>query len=148
MATAVPASVLVLPLAVEAIPSAATPTMMAVVTAIVPVIVPPTKPTPAAIEMTVEMIVEAAEVTAALTTAPAESRSSLMAAAITAMQFQDVASQLVAHTTRRLRHCADRLAAQAMGEDDEDGRAVVETLPLCPNPVTQDEMDAGSVELF
>jgi hypothetical protein len=71
-----------------------------------------------------------------------------MAAAITAMQFQDVASQLVAHTTRRLRHCADRLAAQAMGEDDEDGRAVVEALPLCPNPVTQDEMDAGSVELF
>ncbi|MFM7507834.1 MAG: hypothetical protein ACKO3M_15025 [Rubrivivax sp.] len=71
-----------------------------------------------------------------------------MAAAITAMQFQDVASQLVAHTTRRLRHCADRLAAQTMGDDDEDGRAVVEALPLCPNPVTQDEMDAGSVELF
>jgi len=25
---------------------------------------------------------------------------------------------------------------------------VVEELPLKPNPVTQDEMDAGSVELF
>ncbi len=70
-----------------------------------------------------------------------------MAGAITAMQFQDMASQLVAHTTRRLRNCADRLAAQAMG-DDEDGTAVVEEMPLRPNPVTQDEMDAGSVELF
>jgi hypothetical protein len=70
-----------------------------------------------------------------------------MAGAITAMQFQDMASQLVAHTTRRLRNCADRLAAQAMG-DDEDGSAVVEDMPLRPNPVTQDEMDAGSVELF
>jgi hypothetical protein len=70
-----------------------------------------------------------------------------MAGAITAMQFQDMASQLVAHTTRRLRNCADRLAAQTMG-DDEDGSAVIEEPPLRPNPVTQDEMDAGSVELF
>jgi hypothetical protein len=69
-----------------------------------------------------------------------------MAGAITAMQFQDMASQLVAHTTRRLRNCADRLAAQAMG-DDEEG-VVIEEAPLRPNPVTQDEMDAGSVELF
>ena len=29
-----------------------------------------------------------------------------------------------------------------------DGAAVVETFPLRPNPVTQDEMDAGSIELF
>ncbi len=71
-----------------------------------------------------------------------------LAGAITAMQFQDMATQLVAHTTRRLRNCADRLAAQAMGDDDEDGAAVVEEMPLRPNPVTQDEMDAGSVELF
>ncbi len=70
-----------------------------------------------------------------------------MAGAITAMQFQDMASQLVAHTTRRLRNCADRLAAQTMG-DDEDGRTVVAQPPLRPNPVTQDEMDAGSIELF
>lgn len=68
--------------------------------------------------------------------------------AITAMQFQDMASQLVTHTTHRLRGCADRLALAAMGDDDEDGEALLETLPLAPNPVTQDEMDAGSVELF
>ncbi|WP_341893121.1 hypothetical protein [Variovorax sp. YR752] len=70
-----------------------------------------------------------------------------MAGAITAMQFQDMASQLITHTNTRLRSCADRLAAEAMG-DDEDGVAVVETAPLRPNPVTQDEMDAGSIELF
>lgn len=71
-----------------------------------------------------------------------------MAGAITAMQFQDMASQLVHHTTRRLRNCADRLARDTMGDDDEDGAALVEEMPLRPNPVTQDEMDAGSIELF
>jgi hypothetical protein len=70
-----------------------------------------------------------------------------LGAAVTALQFQDMASQLIAHTGRRLRNCCDRLAAEAMG-DDEDGSAVVEDAPLRPNPVTQDEMDAGSVELF
>jgi hypothetical protein len=70
-----------------------------------------------------------------------------MAGAITAMQFQDMASQLVDHTTRRLRNCADRLARDAFA-DDEDGPSVVEDAPLRPNPVTQDEMDAGSVDLF
>ena len=67
--------------------------------------------------------------------------------AVTALQFQDMASQLIAHTSRRLRNCCDRLAAEAMG-DDGDGAAVVEEAPLRPNPVTQDEMDAGSIELF
>jgi hypothetical protein len=68
--------------------------------------------------------------------------------AITALQFQDMASQLITHTTRRLRNCADRIARDTMGDDDEDGQAVVEEAPLRPNPVTQDEMDAGSIELF
>ena len=70
-----------------------------------------------------------------------------LGAAITALQFQDMASQLIAHTHQRLRNCADRLARETMGED-EDGYTVVEEAPLRPNPVTQDEMDAGSVELF
>jgi len=70
-----------------------------------------------------------------------------MASAVTALQFQDMASQLVSHTQRRLRNCADRLARDVMG-DDEDGETVIEEAPLRPNPVTQDEMDAGSVELF
>jgi hypothetical protein len=67
--------------------------------------------------------------------------------AVTALQFQDMASQLINHTNRRLRSCADQIARVAMG-DDEDGIAVVEEAPLRPNPVTQDEMDAGSIELF
>jgi hypothetical protein len=66
--------------------------------------------------------------------------------AVTALQFQDMASQLIGHTHKRLRNCADRLAHETMGDDD--GAAVVEDGPLRPNPVTQDEMDAGSVELF
>lgn len=67
--------------------------------------------------------------------------------AVTALQFQDLASQLIAHTHQRLRNCADQLAADAFASDG-DGEAVVAPLPLRPNPVTQDEMDAGSVELF
>ncbi len=67
--------------------------------------------------------------------------------AITALQFQDMASQLISHTTHRLRGCADRIARDSMA-DDEDGEAWVEDTPQRPNPVTQDEMDAGSVELF
>lgn len=66
--------------------------------------------------------------------------------AVTALQFQDMASQLIAHTQWRLRSCADRLARDALDDDGDD--AVVEPAPLRPNPVTQDEMDAGSIELF
>lgn len=67
--------------------------------------------------------------------------------AVTALQFQDLASQLIAHTHQRLRNCADQLAADAFAPD-ADGDAVVVPLPLRPNPVTQDEMDAGSITLF
>lgn len=67
--------------------------------------------------------------------------------AVTALQFEDLASQLIEHTNRRLRSCADQIARTAMG-DDEDGPAVVLEPPARPNPVTQDEMDAGSIELF
>ncbi|UXH79771.1 hypothetical protein [Roseateles amylovorans] len=70
-----------------------------------------------------------------------------LAGAITALQFQDMSTQLIAHTSQRLRNCSDQLARDTFGED-EDGLTVVETAPLRPNPVTQDEMDAGSVELF
>ena len=73
-----------------------------------------------------------------------------LAGAVAALQFQDMASQLIAHTHRRLRNCADRLAADTFDGDgdDADGAAVIEAAPLRPNPVTQDEMDAGSVDLF
>ena len=70
-----------------------------------------------------------------------------LGSAVTALQFQDVASQLIKHTLGRLRSCADRLARDAF-DGDEDGAAFVETAPLCPNPVTQSEMDTGFIELF
>lgn len=70
-----------------------------------------------------------------------------LAGAITGLQFQDMGTQLITHTLKRLRNCADRLAVGALG-DDEDGMGLVEEAPTRPNPVTQDEMDAGSVELF
>ena len=67
---------------------------------------------------------------------------------IVALQFQDMGSQLIAHTQRRLRYCTDRLAQEAFADDGDDGDAVIEPMPLHPNPVTQDEMDAGSITLF
>jgi len=67
--------------------------------------------------------------------------------AVTALQFQDMASQLIAHTCQRLHHCADRLANEAFS-GDADGETLVQGAPLRPNPVTQSEIDAGSVELF
>lgn len=68
--------------------------------------------------------------------------------AVPALQFQDMATQLIAHTNKRLRNCADQIARDALGDDDPDGIAVVEDGPMKPNPVTQDEVDAGSVDLF
>ena len=82
-----------------------------------------------------------------LDVAPIREALQSLAGALTALQFQDMATQLIAHTQRRLRNCADRIARDAMG-DDEDGEAVVEDAPMRPNPVTQDEMDAGSIDLF
>ncbi|KNZ31088.1 MAG: hypothetical protein AD742_19095 [Methylibium sp. NZG] len=67
--------------------------------------------------------------------------------AVTALQFQDMASQLIHHTRGRLRNCADRLARDAFAGDDE-GEAAVESAPLRPNPVTQSEMNTGFIELF
>lgn len=66
--------------------------------------------------------------------------------AVSALQFQDMTSQLIQHTERRLRNCADRLACEMM--KDDEGEAVIEPAPLRPNPVTQSEMDVGSIELF
>ena len=72
-----------------------------------------------------------------------------LGSAITALQFQDLATQLIAHTSQRLRSCVDRLGRDVFaGDDDDDDPGLMEQAPLRPNPVTQDEMDAGSVELF
>lgn len=73
---------------------------------------------------------------------------STLRAAVTELQFQDMASQLINHTSKILQGCAYRLAAESMGMEDGEAVPFVEEVPERPNPVTQDEMDAGSIELF
>ena len=70
-------------------------------------------------------------------------------AAVTELQFQDMASQLIWHTTKVLQGCAFRLAAETMGDDEgEESAPFAEMAPDRPNPVTQSEMEAGSIDLF
>ncbi|TSE33355.1 hypothetical protein Ttaiw_00608 [Tepidimonas taiwanensis] len=68
--------------------------------------------------------------------------------AVLELQFHDMATQLLVHTGKVLRGCAYLLAEQAMEPDEEEVGSVVTYLPQKPNPVTQSEMDAGSIELF
>lgn len=78
----------------------------------------------------------------------AQVRAALQSA-VTELQFQDMASQLIWHTTKILQGCAFRLASETMGhEEDEEPAPFEEMVPDRPNPVTQSEMDAGSIELF
>jgi len=77
----------------------------------------------------------------------AEARNALRSA-VTELQFQDLAAQLIGHTSKVLQGCAYRLASESMGQEDGEAVPFVEEVPERPNPVTQDEMDAGSVELF
>lgn len=77
-----------------------------------------------------------------------DSVRSALRAAVTELQFQDMASQLIVHASKTLQGCAYRLAAESMGMEDGEAVPFVEEVPERPNPVTQDEMDAGSIELF
>ena len=67
---------------------------------------------------------------------------------MTELQFHDMASQLLVHTGKVLKGCAYTLAEQAMEPEEDEIGVVVTHLPQNPNPVTQSEMDAGSIELF
>ena len=85
---------------------------------------------------------------AAYGAALAEARKSLHMA-VTELQFHDLSTQLIAHIAQTLQGCASQLALATMGEDEGDGDAgAAVRIPERPNPVTQAEMDAGSVELF
>jgi hypothetical protein len=77
-----------------------------------------------------------------------ESARKAIGSAVMELQFQDMASQLIGHTSKILQGCAYRLAAESMGAEEGEAMPFVEAVPDRPNPVTQDEMDAGSVELF
>jgi hypothetical protein len=68
--------------------------------------------------------------------------------AVTELQFHDMSSQLLVHIGKMLKGCAYVLADQALEPDADETGLVVTHMPRNPNPVTQSEMDAGSVELF
>lgn len=69
--------------------------------------------------------------------------------AVTELQFHDMATQLLGHTGKVLEGCAWRLAEEVMEpEEDEIPMASPNPMPDRPSPVAQNEMDAGSIELF
>lgn len=69
--------------------------------------------------------------------------------AVTELQFHDMATQLIVHISRVLQGCAFRLANETMADEEGEESVPLESiLPERPNPVTQSEMDAGSIELF
>ena len=63
-----------------------------------------------------------------------------LAGAVTALQFQDLASQLIAHTSHRLRDCAAHVAGVTADRPP--------AMHLRDTPVAQAGMGGGSVELF
>jgi hypothetical protein len=71
----------------------------------------------------------------------------LLDTAVTALQFQDLSSQLINHTLARLHDCADRLGG-GTPSDDDDGATTVAQAHLRPSPVEQSGMGSGFVELF
>lgn len=68
--------------------------------------------------------------------------------AVTELQFHDMATQLLVHTGQVLKGCAWRLAAEAIAPDEDEVPMALDPMPGRPSPVTQNEMDAGSIELF
>ena len=82
-------------------------------------------------------------------TAELEAARTALRSAVTELQFHDMATQLIWHTSQVLQGCAFRLSAETMDRDeDELDMPVAPILPERPNPVTQAEMDVGSIELF
>ena len=68
-----------------------------------------------------------------------------LAEAVTALQFQDMAAQVITHTVRRIRGVADFLGSRL---PDEEGESASVQLVRRHCPVAQRQIDAGSVELF
>lgn len=68
-----------------------------------------------------------------------------LSGAMVALQFEDLAAQLISHSRRRITSVADCLGNLAMGEPDTDAEIAWVTRPC---PVAQRAVDAGTVELF
>ena len=68
--------------------------------------------------------------------------------AVTELQFHDMSTQLIVHTGKVLQACAWKLADSAMEPDEDEIPLEPDPMPDRPSPVTQSEMDAGSIDLF
>jgi hypothetical protein len=68
--------------------------------------------------------------------------------AVTELQFHDMATQLIAHTGKVLQGCAWKLADESMEPEEGELSICVDPTPERPSPVAQNEMDAGSIDLF
>jgi len=68
--------------------------------------------------------------------------------AVTELQFHDMATQLIVHTGKILQGCAWKLADEAIEPEEGELPMAYEAIPDRPSPVTQSEMDAGSIDLF
>ena len=68
--------------------------------------------------------------------------------AVTELQFHDMATQLIVHTGKVLQGCAWKLADEAMEPEEDEMPLCIDPTPDRPSPVTQNEMDAGSIDLF
>ena len=56
--------------------------------------------------------------------------------------------QLIVHTGKVLQGCAWKLAEEAMEPEEDELPVSLDPTPDRPSPVTQNEMDAGSIDLF
>lgn len=68
--------------------------------------------------------------------------------AVTELQFHDMATQLIVHTGKVLQGCAWKLADETMEPEEDEVPLYIDPSPDRPSPVTQNEMDAGSIDLF
>jgi len=68
--------------------------------------------------------------------------------AVTELQFHDMATQLIVHTGKVLQGCAWKLADETMEPEEDEMPLYLDPTPDRPSPVTQNEMDAGSIDLF
>lgn len=77
---------------------------------------------------------------------PLDQARQQLACAVKALQLQDMASQLIAHTQARLHNCAERYGHN----DSAAGQTVGSThrAPFTASPVAQCAMDTGRIDLF
>ena len=76
----------------------------------------------------------------------ADTQGNNVGAGIDLSQFYQVFFEEALENLERMEQML--LEVDLAAADDEDGTQITMPAPLRPNPVTQDEVDAGSIELF